>query len=59
VTASPDHLTVTVAKDVTEKAPAIKPDGELSAEVEERLFGYYGMDYQPAQTPGGRRLVRR
>jgi sporulation protein YlmC with PRC-barrel domain len=59
VTASPDHLTVTVTKDVAEKAPAMEPDGELSAEVEERLFGYYAIVYQPAQTPGGRRLVRR
>jgi sporulation protein YlmC with PRC-barrel domain len=59
VTASPDHLTVTVTKDVAEKVPAMEPDGELSAEVEERLFGYYAIVYQPAQTPGGRRLVRR
>ena len=59
VTASPDHLTVTVTKDVAEKAPAMEPDGELSAEVEERLFVYYAIDYRPAQSPGGRRLVRR
>lgn len=37
----------------------MEPGGELSAEVEERLFGYYGLDYRPAQSPGGRRLVRR
>jgi sporulation protein YlmC with PRC-barrel domain len=59
VAASPDHLTVAVTRDVAEKAPAMEPGGELSAEVEERLFGYYAIDYRPAQTPGGRRLVRR
>lgn len=59
VTASPDHLRVAVTKDVAEKAPAMELGGELSAEVEGRLFGYYALDYRPAQTPGGRRLVRR
>ena len=59
VAASPDHLTVVVTKNVAEEAPAMDPGGELSAEVEERLFGYYALEYHPAQTPGGRRLVRR
>lgn len=59
VTASPDHLTATVTKHVAEKAPAMEPGGELSAEFEEGMFRYYGFDYQPAKTPGGRRLVRR
>lgn len=59
VLASPDHLAVAVTKDVAEKAPAMEPGGELSAEIEARLFGYYALDYRPAQTPGGRRLVRR
>jgi sporulation protein YlmC with PRC-barrel domain len=59
VTASPDHLTVAVTKGVAEKAPAMEHGGELSAEFEEKLFGYYELDYRPAQTPGGRRLVRR
>jgi sporulation protein YlmC with PRC-barrel domain len=59
VTASPDHLSVAVTKDMAEKAPAMEPGGELSAEFEEKLFAYYGRDYHPAQTPGGRRLVRR
>lgn len=59
VAASPDHLTVAVTKDIAEKAPAMEARGELSPEVEERLFGYYALEYRPAQTPGGRRLVRR
>jgi hypothetical protein len=57
--ASPDHLTVAVTKDVAKKAPAMEPGGELSTETEEKLFGYYALEYRPAQTPGGRRLVRR
>ena len=59
LTVSPDHLTVAVTKHVAEKAPAMEPGGELSAEVEERLFRYYALDYRPARTPGGRRLIRR
>jgi sporulation protein YlmC with PRC-barrel domain len=59
VTASPDHLTVALTKNVAGKAPAMEPGGELSAEFEKRLFGYYGLDYHPAHTPGGRRLIRR
>jgi hypothetical protein len=48
-----------MTKKAAEKAPAVEPGGELSAEFEERLFAYYGRDYHPAHTPGGRRLVRR
>jgi sporulation protein YlmC with PRC-barrel domain len=59
VTVSPDHLTVAVTKAAAEKAPAMELGGELSAEFEEKLFGYYALDYRRAQTPGGRRLVRR
>ena len=59
LTASPEHLTVAVTRHVAEKAPAMEPGGELSAEVEEELFGYYALDYRPARTPGGRRLIRR
>ena len=59
VTVSPDHLTVSMTRRVAEKAPAMEPGGELSSEFEETLFRYYGLDYHAAQTPGGRRLVRR
>jgi hypothetical protein len=37
----------------------MEPGGELPAEVEERLFGYYAIDFRLAETPGRRRLVRR
>lgn len=59
LTASPDHLTATITKERAEGAPAMEPGGELSATFEAKLFGYYGYGYQPAKTPGGRRLVRR
>jgi uncharacterized protein YrrD len=59
VTASPDHLTVAVTKDVAKDAPTMESDSDLSAEYEERLFRYYGLEYHVGQTPGGRRLVRR
>jgi uncharacterized protein YrrD len=59
VAASPDHLTVAVTKEMAKKAPAMEPGGELSADTEEKLFGYYALSYRPARTPGGRRLVRR
>jgi sporulation protein YlmC with PRC-barrel domain len=59
VTASPDHLTVALTKNMAGKAPAMEPGGELSAEFEEKLFGYDRLAYHPAHTPGGRRLVRR
>jgi hypothetical protein len=59
VTASPEHLTVVVTKDMAKKGPAMEPGGELTADIEEKLFRYYGLDYDRARTPGGRRLVRR
>lgn len=39
-------------------APQIKPGGELSPDQERRVFDYYGMEYPPASTESGRRLVR-
>lgn len=59
VTATPDHLTVAVTKDTAKKAPGVEPGGELSADIEKELFGYYALPYRAARTPGGRRLVRR
>jgi uncharacterized protein YrrD len=59
VTATPEHLTAAVAKKVAKGAPTIESKAELSAEFEERLFGYYGLEYHVGHTPGGRRLVRR
>jgi sporulation protein YlmC with PRC-barrel domain len=59
VTASPEHLTVAVSKEIAKGAPTVEPGGELSAEFEEQLFKYYGLEYHVGRTPGGRRLVRR
>jgi hypothetical protein len=57
ITASPDHLTLPIAKDATKDAPTVDT-GELSAEDEQRAFEHYGFQYAPASTASGRRLVR-
>ena len=55
-TVSPDHLKVTVAKDVVKDAPSIATDGELLAEDEPAIFEYYRID---AGHTVARRLARR
>jgi PRC-barrel domain len=56
-TVTPDHVRVTVGKDLAKSAPSIDTDGELAAEDEPAVFAHYGID-SPA--PGGaRRLARR
>jgi len=54
-TVSPDHIKVTVSKDVAKNAPSIDTDGELPAESEPEVFSFYSLPY----TPGVRRLARR
>lgn len=56
-TASPDHLTLPIAKDAVKDAPVVVA-GELTAEEEQRAFEHYGYQYAPASTSSGRRLVR-
>ena len=53
------YLQVSRDKDEVKNAPTIEKGGELSAEEEAVLFRYYGIDYEPAPPPRGRRLVRR
>lgn len=53
---APDHVKVTVAKEVAKEAPAIDTDGELAVEDEPAIFAHYGLDYGPRT---GRRLARR
>ena len=53
------YLQVARYKAEVSNAPQIQPGGELSPTEEERVFKYYGLDYQPAATESGRRLVRR
>jgi hypothetical protein len=54
-TVSPDHVRVTVSKDLAKNAPSIDTDGELTAEQEPSVFAHYSLPY----TPGVRRLARR
>jgi len=53
-----DYLKVDRLKGEVHHAPHIERGGELSLEEEARVFKYYGIEYQPAATEGGRRLVR-
>lgn len=59
VTASPDHLQVTVSKKEVKDAPNMDTDGELSQAEEAELFSHYGIDYPAMPTESGRRLARR
>jgi PRC-barrel domain len=54
-TVSPDHVKVTVDKDLAKNAPSIDTDGELTVDQEPDVFAHYGLPY----TPGVRRLARR
>ena len=40
-------VVVPYSKDQVKDAPAIVPDGELSPEEEEQLYGHYGAEYSP------------
>lgn len=56
-TVAPDHVRVTVDKDLAKHAPSIDTDGELAAEDEPAVFEHYGL---AATSPGAaRRLARR
>lgn len=52
----PDHVKVTVEKDLAKEAPSIEVDGELPVEDEPAIFEHYGIEYGPR---AGRRLARR
>ena len=54
-TVAPDHLRVTVPKDLAKNAPSIDTDGELTVDQEPAVFAHYSLPY----TPGVRRLARR
>ena len=54
-TVAPDHIRVTVSKELTKNAPSIDTDGELTVEQEPDVFAHYSMPY----TGGVRRLARR
>ena len=54
-TVAPDHIRVTVSKDLAKNAPSIDTDGELTADLEPAVFEHYGLPY----AGGVRRLARR
>ena len=54
-TVAPDHVRITVDKDVVKNAPSIDTDGELTVDQEPEVFAHYSLPY----TPGVRRLARR
>ncbi|MDD7940421.1 PRC-barrel domain-containing protein [Actinomycetospora lutea] len=56
-TVAPDHVRVTVAKDLAKQAPSIDTDGELAAEDEPAVFEHYGL--APSSPGAARRLARR
>jgi hypothetical protein len=57
-TVSPDHIRVTVSKKLARKAPAIDPDGELTAGEEPAVFAHYNLPYAVGDG-GERKLARR
>lgn len=57
-TVGPDHVRVTSSKKLARKAPAIDPDGELTAAVEPSVFAHYDLPYAVGEA-GERRLARR
>ena len=54
-TVAPDHIRVTVSKDLAKNAPSIDTDGELSVDEEPAVFEHYSLP----DTAGVRRLARR
>ena len=56
-TVAPNHVRVTVARDLVKHAPSIDTDGELAAEDEPAIFEHYGL--APHSTGAARRLARR
>jgi hypothetical protein len=53
------YLQVARYKAEVSNAPQIEPGGDLTPDEEERVFKYYGLEYERAATESGRRLVRR
>jgi hypothetical protein len=49
---------VAYGKNELKDAPRLDPDAELSNELEQQTYGFYGIEYTPAGS-GARRLARR
>jgi uncharacterized protein YrrD len=59
VAIGPDYLQVAVTKDKVKDAPNIDLEGdELTQADESTLYHHYQLNYLPAPSPSGRRLVR-
>lgn len=56
---STGYLRVAYSGKDVKKAPAIASGGDLPVEAEVDVYNHYQLAYQPADTPGGRRLARR
>ena len=56
---APRHLRVAYPAALVRNAPALEPGGVLPIEAEVDVYNHYGLEYTPADTPGGRRLARR
>ena len=50
VSSSGEDLQVSFTKDKVQDAPSIETDGHLSAQEEEQLYRYYGLDYGTTDT---------
>lgn len=48
-----DLIRVPYEKSHVKDAPNVDPDGEISAEEEERVYAHYGLDYSQAQSSSG------
>lgn len=57
-TVGPKYVRVRYPKKMAKDAPSIETDGELLAEAEPNVFGYYEIDYSTG-ADGARRLARR
>jgi hypothetical protein len=57
-TAGREYLRVRMSKSAFKDAPSFAPDVQLTLEDEEKIYGFFGLDYAPT-AQGGRRLAKR
>ena len=56
---SPDGLQVRASKEQVQDAPNIEAEGELQQQDESELYHHFEVNYEPPDTPSGRRLAKR
>jgi hypothetical protein len=59
VVVSPDGLQVGVSKELVQDAPNIQTEDELEQHDESELYHHFELNYEPPDTPSGRRLAKR